>query len=158
MNQLLTCSNVKLVCAAMVRFSSSVGYGCTKCWNSQDLIMEVACFGSTPRFCFLPRPRKSSSSSPDPGDVGDGERLPCSRLLSGGGKGLAPIWERGVPPWMSPGDGDAGGTASGTASGTAATAMPVVGTPASMAVAADGAATDPRPGPEAGGVVGERAG
>lgn len=27
-NQLLTCSKVKLVCAAMCRFSSSVGYGC----------------------------------------------------------------------------------------------------------------------------------
>lgn len=27
-NQLFTCSNVKFVCAAIIFFSSSVGYGC----------------------------------------------------------------------------------------------------------------------------------
>lgn len=116
MNQLLTCNKVKFVWAAIVRFSSSVGYGCwnvsgkytnemeyllglyalfamgkeinsrgcildeavdltTRCWNSHDRIIDVACLGRTPRFCFLPRPRKSSSSSPEPGDVGDGDRL-----------------------------------------------------------------------------------
>lgn len=32
-------------------------------------------------------------------------------LLSAGvGKGWAPIWESGVLPWMSPGEGDDGGT------------------------------------------------
>ena len=30
MNQLFTCSNVRFVCAAIWRFSSSVGYGCCK--------------------------------------------------------------------------------------------------------------------------------
>lgn len=57
-----------------------------------------------------------------------------------------------MPPWMRPGDGDAGGTA--------AAGIPV----GSME---EGAATDPRPGPgpgpgpgtgaDAGGVAGERA-
>lgn len=36
MNQLFTCSNVRFVCAAIWRFSSSVGYGCcnTRCYWS----------------------------------------------------------------------------------------------------------------------------
>lgn len=42
----------------------------------------------------------------------------------GGGKGLAPIWESGVPPWMRPGEGDAGGTARPGMPAAAAPAAP----------------------------------
>lgn len=53
----------------------------------------------------------------------------------GRGKGLAPIWDRGVLPWMSPGEGAVGGTGGGTG----------------------GAAADPGSGPDttAGGVAAE---
>lgn len=36
--QLFTCKRVRLVCAAICRFSSSVGYGC---WNNKRLIQEI---------------------------------------------------------------------------------------------------------------------
>jgi hypothetical protein len=100
MNQLLTWSNVRLVWAAMWRFSSSVGYGWTRCWNSHDLITLVACFGSTPRFCLRP-PRVvkslSQSSAEPPGVVGAGDSGP-ELSLGGTEQMLAPIWDRGVEP------------------------------------------------------------
>lgn len=73
--QLFTCKRVRLVCAAICLFSSSVGYGCWKnkgiiqklhslsilfmqhppslnltmrCWKSQERMMLVACLGRTP--------------------------------------------------------------------------------------------------------------
>lgn len=36
--QLLTCKRVRLVCAAICRFSSSVGYGC---WNNKPIVQEI---------------------------------------------------------------------------------------------------------------------
>lgn len=72
--QLFTCKRVRLVCAAICLFSSSVGYGCwnkqtmlfcsifdtshkkvwaffcptMRCWKSQERMIFVACLGSTP--------------------------------------------------------------------------------------------------------------
>lgn len=50
MNQLLTWSIVRFVWLAITFFSSSVGYGCTICWNNQLLMMCVACLGRIPLF------------------------------------------------------------------------------------------------------------
>lgn len=49
MNQLFTCSNVRFVCAAIWRFSSSVGYGCcnTRCYWSIQILYTSTCV-STP--------------------------------------------------------------------------------------------------------------
>lgn len=38
---------------------------------------------------------------------------PRELLSEGAGNGFAPICERGVPPWMRPGEGDAGGRGPG---------------------------------------------
>lgn len=72
----------------------------TRCWNSQDRITLVACFGSTPLFCFLPPlvvKSLSQSSAEPPGVVGAGDRGP-DVSLAGTGHTLAPICERGVEP------------------------------------------------------------
>lgn len=76
--QLFTCKRVRLVCVAICRFSSSVGYGCwnrkqfihelchserhmrhpdglqltMRCWKSQERMMLVACLGKTPLLFF----------------------------------------------------------------------------------------------------------
>lgn len=71
----------------------------TKCWNSHDRITLVACFGRTPLFCFLLLlPRKSSSSSIEPGVVGDGESWPESRrrIISTQFHVAWGVWEQAV--------------------------------------------------------------
>lgn len=71
------------------------------CWKSQERIMLVACFGSTPRFCFFLQPRRSSSSS---SPLNDSDRGLEPRLEIRWSwlelEQFAPIWDRGVPPWI----------------------------------------------------------
>lgn len=83
------------------------------CWNNQERIMDVACFGKTPLLGFflpLPTPKKSSSSSAELG-VGGVSQWLCTKGSCPedddecGGRGqevLAPIWESGVPPCTIP--------------------------------------------------------
>lgn len=72
--------------------------------------------------------RKTRDCTPN-ADVGPGQGLaeawprllPWRRLFSmGRGKGLAPICDRGVLPWMRPGEGDVGATGGPGPGGAAA--------------------------------------
>jgi hypothetical protein len=116
MNQLLTWSNVRLVWAAMWRFSSSVGYGWTRCWNSHDLITLVACFGSTPRFCLRPpRVVKSlSQSSAEP----PGWSVPGTAAQSSRSAAPSRCWPRsGTGEWSRAPRGSRRGAAPAAAAG-----------------------------------------